>query len=312
MLKIAAPLIAVFFSLGMFAVEASAATYEVDLGSLGKINLKSAQFRIWLPETVKEVRGMILLTPGKNLDGRSAASEAEWQGLAAKQQFGIMAAYFQDTDKKAGYEFRQEVAELMEKALKQGALSSKHPELGTVPVALWGYSTGANVSRTYAQNFASRTVAIGLTKPTAGGPDSTGGGAELPVLIATGMKEKPEYRNSNENNWEQQRKYSAPWALTVHPLEGPELGGSLSVVLPFLSECITLRLGPPKLTHSPGEIRMLELEKIKVEDGWLGNPRTLDISPYKTYVGNKRDACWFPGENSAQAWKAYLTVAVPK
>lgn len=296
----------------MFTMDAHAATYELDLGSQARLNLKIAQFRIWLPDTVKEVRGMIILTPGKNLDGRSAANEPAWQTLATRQQFGIMASYFQDTDKKATYEFQQEVADLIEKALKQGATDSKHKELTEVPVVLWGHSTGANVSRTYAQNYASRTVAIGLTKPTAGGPDSTGGGAEIPVLLATGMKEKTEYRSSSEKNWEQQRKYNAPWALTVHPTEGPELGGSMSVVLPFLSECITTRLGPVKLTPTPGVIKMTELPKIKLEDGWLGNPRTLDIAPYKTYIGNKRDACWFPGEKSAQAWKAYLTVAVPK
>lgn len=292
-------------------MEAHAATHEVDLGSQAKLNLKIAQFRIWLPETVKEVRGMIIITPDKNLDGRSAANEAAWQNMATKQQFGIMATYLQDTDKKAGYQFKQEVAELYEKALKQGVITSNHRELASVPVVLWGHAAGANVSRTYAQNYAVRTIAIGLTKPTAGGPDSTGGGAELPVLLATGMKEKPEHRSSNEKNWEQQRKYGAPWALTVHPTEGPELGNSLSVIWPFLDECITVRLGPVIPIPASLGAEPPELTKVKVEDGWLGNPRTRDIYPYKAYVGNKRDACWFPGEKSAQAWKAYLTVVTP-
>lgn len=304
------PSISVLLSFGMLATAGQAATFEVDLGPQTKLDLAFAQFRIWIPENVKAVRGMFVLTPGKNGDGRSGADNAEWQALATKHQFGIMAGHLRDDDTEAGYQLMPEVCDLLEKALKQGAADSKHPELDSVPLALWGHSAGANVSRTYAQFHAKRTLAIGLTKATAGGPN---GGGDVPVLLTTGMKENPEWRSSNEKSWAQERKSGAPWALAVNPTEGHEQGKTLELIRPFLDECIITRLGAVNVAPAAFGAKPASagLGKIKDAEGWLGNPKTLDISSYKTYKGSKSDACWFPGEESAKAWKAYLGTTAP-
>lgn len=319
------PYAVTFATGGLFALAFIPATYaatsEIDLGAQSALDLEAAQFRIWVPDDAKTLRGTLFLIPGKNGDGRGLATDANWQAWATKEGFALLACNLKDDDTEAGYQLMPATAPLLEKALAEAAKASQHPEIATGPLAFWGHSAGANLSRVMTGLNPKRTVAMAVTKATAGGPSDVPAAADVPVLLTTGAKEKPDWRKSNQDSWTQARRGGAVWAIGDHPNEGHEAGKTLEAIRPFLSDAIALRLGPAAPATGTGAGASLPplgqrtpkpsssgsgLNKIKEQDGWLGDLSTKEVMPYKDFKGNKKIACWFPGEASAKAWQGYL------
>lgn len=291
---------------------------EIDLGPQTSLDLEAAQFRVWFPDDAKTLRGTLFLIPGKNGDGRGLAGDANWQAWAAKNGFALLACNLKDDDQEAGYQMMPATVELLEKALAEAAKVAQHPEIATGPLAFWGHSAGANLSRVFTGLHAKRVVVMAVTKATAGGPSDVRDALEVPVLLTTGAKEKADWRKSNQDSWTQARKSGAVWAIGDHPNEGHEAGKTLEAIRPFMDDAITLRLGAASPAPETGRPALGQrptrstggggpsLNKVKDQDGWLGDLTTKEVTPYKDFKGNKRIACWFPGEASAKAWQGYL------
>ena len=54
-------------------------------------NFDIAQFRLWYPDNVATLRGIVLLVPGSNGDGRASAQDTVWQAFAAKHKLALVA-----------------------------------------------------------------------------------------------------------------------------------------------------------------------------------------------------------------------------
>src|SRR5262245_61567847 len=49
-------------------------------------NFDKAEFRFWAPKDIASLRGVVVLVPGSNGDGRSMADDTFWQEFAARNK----------------------------------------------------------------------------------------------------------------------------------------------------------------------------------------------------------------------------------
>ncbi|MCG8576414.1 MAG: hypothetical protein MI810_16125, partial [Flavobacteriales bacterium] len=45
-------------------------------------NFEKAAFRLWIHKDIKKIRGIIVMVPGSNGDGRNRVEKTAWQNLA--------------------------------------------------------------------------------------------------------------------------------------------------------------------------------------------------------------------------------------
>src|ERR1019366_2285751 len=59
-------------------------------------NYSLAAFRWWLPSGVRVVRGVTVLVPGSNYDGRSQVDDAFWRAFAQRHDLALVGCFFTD------------------------------------------------------------------------------------------------------------------------------------------------------------------------------------------------------------------------
>ena len=53
-------------------------------------NYDKAIFRMWYPNGIKSIEGILVLMPGSNSDGRDLVNDTAWQNLAKKNNFALL------------------------------------------------------------------------------------------------------------------------------------------------------------------------------------------------------------------------------
>jgi pimeloyl-ACP methyl ester carboxylesterase len=268
-----------------------------DAGDNPTPHLEKAAFRWWAPADTKTIRGILFVIPGRNGDGRSAVNDPDWQALATKQSFALIACHLFKTDPTYQSDPDGSTAKLINKAAA---------ELATAPLAFWGHSAGSNTAERYAFAHPRRTLAIVSIKGTWGPGDATPAKCDVPILCCIGKTDKPEWVETAMKNYEAGKQGRAVWTLAFHPTEGHGAGATKPLAVAFLDDVITARLGPPSAFASSSGPK-----KLSATSGWLGDPATGEVAPATTFAGKKRDATWLPGEATATAWKTYLATAQP-
>ena len=59
-------------------------------------NFDKAEFRLWIPPVAGPLRGITVLVPGSNGDGRAMADDEFWQAFARATRLAIVACRFTD------------------------------------------------------------------------------------------------------------------------------------------------------------------------------------------------------------------------
>ena len=262
-------------------------------------HLDEAQFRWWAPEGVKNLRGVLVLVPGRNGDARGAVNDAGWQELAREQEFALVGARLFKPDGAYQLDPDGKTTETIEKAIAELGKANGHPNAAKLPVAFWGHSAGGNTAERFALRNPRRTIAIASIKCPNGHGDATPQKANVPILACIGKNDKEGWVKSAVENYEKGRQSRAVWTLALHPTEGHEAGATKPLALAFLQEVIPLRL-------SSGMSSSGSLKALSVQSGWLGDPETLEAAPAMQFKGQKRLAIWLPGPKTAEAWRTYL------
>jgi len=275
---------------------------EYDAGAAPQIGLQAAKFRWWAPANVK-VRGVLVLVPGRGGDGRGMAGDPNWQALATKIQFGIVACFLQNpADNPFQYQNDPNgaVSALVDKAVNAILAQNKVP-LKDPPLAFWGHSAGGNVTQNYCSRHPDRVVAATLIR-CPGGPGGLAPGKEsVPMLICVGQKDKPDWVKESLANYEKGHALHANWTLALNPNEGHEVGKTQALASTHIATAVALRLPAPMFASESVKPKHLARETC-----WLGDPSTYEIANQATFTGKRKDAVWLLDEMTAKAWQAYL------
>ena len=130
------PSILLIISVSLFGQSTNAETYEATMEP-GAIH-DMAAFRIWLDPNVKKVRGILMLNPGSNSDGRSAVEDEFWQAFATRHDFALMGSYLTDHKHpnmmiEEYIQVSQGSGQAMISAIDRFAKESGHEELSYAP-----------------------------------------------------------------------------------------------------------------------------------------------------------------------------------
>lgn len=248
---------------------------------------------VWIPSGAKTVRGGVC-----NPFSKGDLPSAHWQ--AACRRWGF--AYVQvDFDAVRKEEFGLLTTGLADLAKKTG-----RPELERLPLCFLGMSRGGGMSMQLAERMPERTLAsVPVCLEVGPGSDAT---RRIPVLTVFGERDGQQMAKLLAK-LPLERKQGAQFGIAVQWAKGHEFSRANNVAFVFLDDVISARL--PKDAPAPGQ--PIPLATLPLEAGWLGDVgtwgkdgRAPTISPWKSFVGDRDQACWFPTERTAAVWRAFV------
>ena len=266
-------------------------------------NFAKAEFRLWVPEGVKSLRGIVLLMPGSNGDGRAMSQDTVWQRFAVKHEFALVAGRL--TDKPHEQNFIEDYIRVSDgsgqavlTAINDFASSSRHPELATAPLLLWGMSAGGQFNYEFVAWKPERVIAFVVNK---GGiyysallPRSA---RETPGVLFVGGKDLEFRTNTIVGLFAVNRRAGALWALSEEPGVGHVVGRSRELALLFYEDVMKERL-----SAIPGP-----LKPMPARPSFVGDFKSRAFQPTADGNAPGYPTAWLPSERVARAWQSILT-----
>jgi poly(3-hydroxybutyrate) depolymerase len=259
-------------------------------------NFDKAQFRLWVPANVPTVRAVLVLVPGSNGDGRAMAQDSVWQAFAARNKLAIVACRF--TDKPHDQSFIEEYVDVSRgsgQALLDvlGTLAgrSRHPEIASAPLLLWGMSAGGQFDYEFTAWKPERVIAFIVNKGgiyyTALAPRAA---RDVPAILFTGGNDLEQRIETITGIFAVNRRGGALWALAEEPGVAHVVGKSRDVSMVFFEDALAARLGDDG-----------RLKAVAERSGLAGDMKSKTFGP----IPDKLPAypvSWLLSERTARAW----------
>jgi hypothetical protein len=286
----------------------SGTRYQFTVPKQGTMNA-SATYYCWLPEAVGTVRCIIVHHHGcgREGDGSLMMSDVQWLTLAKKWHAAFIGpSEPSNPDCSNWYTVTRGSANSYLMALDSLARRSGHPEIKTVPWAIWGHSGGA-LWMTGLANIYPERIAVGVAQSGSVEMSNTPGALKIPILHCNGKTDAL----YNTVQFVNGRAKDALWAHAVnpHPQTINNTPGDLPgqghachdvrmIAIPWIDYALTSRL-PDKAGDSA-------LKEMETTSAWLGDTLTFAIASAATFPGDKLKACWFPNQTFAAMWAEYM------
>jgi pimeloyl-ACP methyl ester carboxylesterase len=281
--------------------------YQVSIPPTKQDYYLSADYRIWIPDGIEKIRGLIVKQHGcgdpASATGLNHANDIQWQALALKHQFALIGTKLPTGDSfcEIWAQINNGSGRAFFKALAFFADESGHQELEKLPWLLWGHSGGADWAAQMMQQYPERTIAVIAAR--AGGFTFLGTNPNLkniPVLFALGEKDLDFFNETQTLPTEvflRYRKINALWAFGKEVNAAHETDDTRLLAIPYLDAIATARM--------PEEGN--QLLAINPARGWLGNIATKKIVSVDDYRGNPAKMAWLPNEETTRKWQEYVT-----
>ena len=280
-------------------------------------------YTIWLPPGVKAIRGVIVhqhgCGEGSCKSGLTGAFDLHWQALAAKHGCALLGPSYEQPEKadcQMWCDPRNGSSAAFQKALADLGRASGHPELSTVPWALWGHSGGGHwaggMVLLHPERVAAAWLRSGVPLLTENPQRATikphtvpAAALQVPLMCNPGTKEGVSVKDgrfagvwpANEAFFGEVRSKGGLIGIAVDPLTSHECGNQRYLAIPWLDECLSLRL--PKKDGEP-------LATVPPQHAWLAPLLGSEAVPLKAFAGDTQKSLWLPGERIAKAWMQYV------
>ena len=295
------PLLLTFLTL-ILGVNSFAASYDVTMEP-GNVYSK-AEFRMWMPDGVDKYRGILMLNPGSNGDGRPQVEDEYWQAFAKKHNFALLGTFLQDhMHVNMMIEHYIKVGEGSGKAIldaiDQVAMESGHQELSYAPFLLWGMSAGGELNHEIASWIPERVIAYVVNKGgyyySAIPPEET---RKTPGLYVIGLDDYPSRNLMIKGMYLTNRRAGALWTLVEEQGVAHKVAGSRDLAVEYYEAIMKLRMTDDAMGYKA-------LKPVTEEMGTVGNV-------YKHTIGSeeglrKEDTTWLPDSDFANTWQAIMT-----
>ena len=238
--------------------------YETSIAQNKRDNYLSGDYRVWIPDEVEEIRGLIVKQHGcGNGDslGLNHANDPQWQALASKHQFALLGARLPADYPMCTNEALVDNAaeDTFLKAISVLGQKSQHQELDTVPWVIWGHSGGADWATQMLEHYPDRILAV--ISVHAGGIRSTSGNSEIlnldanskliaklldtPVLWLVGAKDHcvEECLELPQKIYYKFHQVNSLWTLALGPKTTHKTGDTRLLAIPYLDAIATARIG---------------------------------------------------------------------
>lgn len=281
------------------------------------------QYTVWIPEGVKTLRCVIVhqhgCGEGSCLSGQTGAFDLHWQALATKHDAALLAPSYeqpQEAECQLWCDPRNGSSQAFQQALADLGKQAGHPELATVPWALWGHSGGGHWCGGMVMLHPERVVAAWLrsgvplleadpARPQIKPHSLPEAALAVPMMCNPGTQEGVTVKDgrfagvwpANENFFRTTRGRGALIGVAVDPLTAHECGNQRYLAIPWLDACLTARL-----PEHPGE----PLRPMPADAAWLAPLLGTQASPHAHFAGLREEAIWLPSEATARMWEDYV------
>src|ERR1700736_68201 len=262
-------------------------------------------YTMWIPDDVARFRCVIVHQHGARRPaaekGAAAACDLHWQALAKKWDCALLGPSYHvltdATDASPGgselwFDPRRGSDKTFLKALLELSAQAKHPELATVPWALWGHSGGGIWSDVMTTLHPDRVAAVFLrsgsfrNRPNFPQPETPAAAYAGPAMGNAGIKEQE--RGAYTTTLARAREYRSkggPAGFAPDPRTGHECGDSRYLAQPFLDATLAMRL-PNKGSKEQ------TLRPVDMSQAWLAAFLSDTAQPASEYKGNASEAAW--------------------
>ena len=266
-------------------------------------NFDKAYFRFWAPGGQSPIRGVLVLVPGSNGDGRPMAQDTVWQRFASEQQLAIVACQF--TDRPHEQSFIEEYiavsrgsGDALLTVIDRFAQRSGRAEMSRAPLVMWGMSAGGQFNYEFVAWKPDRVMAFVVNK---GGIYYSAllprAAREVPGMLFIGGKDLEFRNNTIRGLFAVNRRGGALWALGEEPGVAHVVGKSRDVSMVFFEDVLKLRSG----ANAPA--------KLDEKAGFLGDLSARTFAPQGDSRVPNYPTSWLPTERVARAWQAMVTPA---
>lgn len=280
-------------------------------------------YTIWIPPNVSRLRGVVVhqhgCGEGSCRSGLTGAFDLHWQALAREHDCALLAPSYeqpQSANCQMWCDPRNGSDRTFQKCLADLGRMSGHPELESVPWALWGHSGGGHWAGGMVMLHPERVAAAWLRsgvpllsinpdRPEIKPHSLPDAALAVPVMCNPGTKEGVTVKDgrfarvwpANEAFFYEVRRRGGLIGVSVDPLTAHECGNQRYFAIPWLDACLSLRL--PKASGD-------SLKPMPTENAWLAGPTGFKAVPSREFEGDPLKAAWLPDERIARRWMEYV------
>ncbi len=280
-------------------------------------------YTVWIPKNVKSLRGVIVhqhgCGEGSCKSGLTGAFDLHWQALAKKHDCALLAPSYEQPEKadcQMWCDPRNGSSAAFQKSLVDLGAQSGHPELATVPWALWGHSGGGHWAGGMMLLHPDRVAAAWLrsgvpllkedsARTTIKTHTVSDAALKVPLMCNPGTKEGVTVKDgrfakvwsANEAFFTEMRSRGALIGVAVDPLTAHECGNQRYMAIAWLDACLSARL--PKTSGGA-------LNPMPADNAWLAPLLGTEATSAKQFSEDKTKAVWLPNEAVAKAWMQYV------
>lgn len=262
------------------------------------------KFRLVVPEGLTVVRGILVVGPYSGGDSRDYHEQVWYREFLNLHGFAFMGAK----------DFYLHDYTVMQAALKQLAIDTKHPELVNAPYAATGFSAGGGYTRKLMKADPDKVIAgvvVGSTMKLPG--ELTDDHRRVPMCIINGELERGPGEAGGMANalapvLAEQRPKGALWGWMAVQGVGHEFAGQEVLAMPMLDAAVRLRY------PADGDVRKgpVKLKPVDLESGWVADNTTWNSSlttiiPAREFKGDVARSSWLLNEDIAFIYRAYST-----
>lgn len=261
-------------------------------------NFDRAEFRLWVPDSISDIRAILVLSNSYNGSALAFTGKEYWQDYARKERLALLGTHY-----KSFSGMQKDYADAtggsgLALLTALDTIAKKHNlnELGELPLLLRGYSAGGVFSYFFSDYKPERVLAFANMR---GGsaqitPSSN---TRIPGMFMIGENDHPSRVSQMKQLVLYKRNKGARWSFAIEP--GTDHYGkqhnSDELIKKFFSKVLAERI-----VDGSNELRT-----IPENSGWLGNNDTQEVAGFDAYTGEKNDASWLIDESLALAWRAY-------
>ena len=246
----------------------------------------AVNYTVWIPADVKSLRGVIVhqhgCGEGSCKSGLTGAFDLHWQALARKHDCALLSPSYEQPDQadcQLWCDPRNGSSDAFEKCLVELGAKSGHPELASVPWALWGHSGGGHWAGGMVLLHPHRVAAAWLRsgvpllepnpqRPSIKAHSVPDAALVVPLMCNLGTKEGVTIKEgrfagvwpANEAFFGAVRGRGGLIGVAVDPLTSHECGNQRYFAIPWFDACLSARL--PKISGQP-------LEAMPTKNEWL-------------------------------------------
>ena len=280
-------------------------------------------YTVWIPKGVKTLRGVVVhqhgCGEGSCKSGLTGAFDLHWQALAKKHDCALLAPSYeqpQGANCQMWCDPRNGSDAAFQKCLADLGRKSGHPELASVPWALWGHSGGGHWAGGMVLLHPERVAAAWLRSGVPllkANPERPGikahalpaAALKVPLMCNPGTKEGVTVKDgrfarvwpANERFFGEMRGQGGLIGVAVDPLTAHECGNQRYFAIPWLDACLSLRL--PEANGEP-------LKPMPTDRVWLASPTGFEAVPAAKFKGDPLKAAWLANGTLARGWMQYV------